>query len=220
MDRRLQDNPDDVWGLARRAELLLYDGKHGEAVEVLRHAYQLAPQDDAIRTSLVQALMAALRDDFPNNRQFAAELETLIDQPAQQAEFYRLMAVGLRQLGTLDQSVEFFLKLAALDTAPPEWIPKTTGSDLVRVDADLKVRRDRWICVNLGEILAQADEASRQRIDAHVNARFDEVTNSQSLRELRQFVSYFGQHPLGAACSCSWPGCCWNATSHSTRNCS
>ncbi len=53
VDRRLQESPDDVWGLARRAELLLYDGQHAAAVEALRHAYRLAPQDDAIRTALV-----------------------------------------------------------------------------------------------------------------------------------------------------------------------
>ena len=41
--------------------------------------------------------------------------------------------------------------------------------------------RDRWINVNLGEILAQADEASRQRIDATVKARFDAVAAGQSL---------------------------------------
>ncbi len=108
------------------------------------------------------------------------------------------MAVGLRQLGTVDQSVDFFLKLAALDTAPPEVDTEDERIDLVRVDTNLKVRRDRWIAVNLGEILAQADEASRQRIDATINARFDEVANSRSLRELRQFVNYFGRHPRGA----------------------
>ncbi|MHB8970379.1 MAG: outer membrane protein assembly factor BamB family protein [Pirellulaceae bacterium] len=198
VNRRLQENPDDVWGLARRAELLLYDGNHASAVEALRHAYRLTPQDNAIRTALVQALLVALRDDFPTNRPFAAELESLIDQPIQQAEFYRLMAVGLRKLGTMDQSVDYFLKLAAMDTAPPTVDTEDERIDLVRVETDLKVRRDRWISVNLGEILAQADEASRQRLDTTITARYDEVVKSQSLRELRQFVSYFGRHPRGA----------------------
>ena len=162
--------------------------------------------------------MAALRDDFANNRQVAMELESLIDQPNQQAEFFRLMAVGLRQLGTVDQSVDFFLKLAAMDTAPPEVDTENERIDLVRVDTNLKVRRDRWINVNLGEILAQADEASRHRIDATINARFDAVANSQSLRELRQFVNYFGAIHGRSRAAPVGPNRCWNATSDSTRN--
>jgi outer membrane protein assembly factor BamB len=198
VNRRLRENPDDVWGLARRAELLLYDGDHASAVESLRHAHRLAPQDDAIRTALVQTLLVALRDDFPTNRPFAVELESLIDQPSQQAEFYRLMAVGLRNLRAVDQSVDFFLKLAAMDTASPAVDTEDERIDLVRVETNLRVRRDRWISVNLGDILAQADEASRQRIDTTVTARRDEVVKGQSLRELRQFIGYFGRHPLGA----------------------
>ncbi|MHB0956158.1 MAG: outer membrane protein assembly factor BamB family protein [Pirellulaceae bacterium] len=198
VDRRLQQTPNDVWGLARRAELLLYDGQHAAAVEALRQAYRQAPQDYAIRSSLVQTLMAALRDDFANNRQFASELESIMDQPSQRAEFYELMAVGLRKLDMVDESVNFFLKLAAVETAPPEVDTDNQRIDLVRVDPNLRVRRDRWINVNLGEILAAADEASRQRIDATVTERFEEVVKSQSFRELRHFVNYFGRHPLGA----------------------
>lgn len=195
--RRLEADPDDIWALTRRAELLLYDGVHGEAVEVLRHAYRLAPQDDAIRASLVQALMSAMRSGFQANRQLAAELETLIDQPAQRAEFYRLMAVGLRAAGALDESAEFFLKLASLDGTGSGLADDSDRPDMVRVDADLRVRRDRWIAVNVGEMLAHADAAVKQRIDAVVTTRFAELSQRSSVRELRQFVNYFGRHPLG-----------------------
>ena len=130
------------------------------------------PENDAIRSSLVTSLMAALRSDFAANRQLAGELETLLDQPTQQAEFFRLMAVGLRQTGAINESLNYFLKLAATDGAAPNWTPTRIGWRWVRVDSELKVRRDRWIGVNLQELLAQADEAGRQRIDALVQERF------------------------------------------------
>ena len=61
----------DGWALARKAELLLHDGKHGEALEVFQLAYKLNPEDDAIRSSLVRSLLSALRDDFDANHRFS-----------------------------------------------------------------------------------------------------------------------------------------------------
>ena len=218
VDRRLQEVPDDVWGSGACAELLLYDGQLAAAVETLRHAYRQAPQDHAIRTALVRALMAALRDDFANNRQMAMELESLIDQPNQQAEFFRLMAVGLRQLGTVDQSVDFFLKLAAMDSAPPEVDTENERIDLVRVDTNLKVRRDRWINVNLGEILRRP---TRLRVNVsmprstHGSTRLPTAIRCGSCANSSTISDAIHG---GLKCSSSWPERCWNATSDSTRN--
>jgi len=167
-------------------------------VDALRRAYQLAPQDDAIRASLVTALMAALRSDFATNRQLARELESLLDQPNQQAEFYRLMASGLREAGDVNGAVDYFLKLAVATSSTPSEEADSERIDLVRIDNELRVRRDRWIGVNLTELMNQADASSRQRIDDAILERFDAVTASGSLRELRRFVNCFGRHRLGA----------------------
>ena len=218
--RRLQDNPDDVWALGTlRRTAALRRPACAQAVEVLRHAYRLAPQDDAIRTALVQALMAALRDDFANNRQFAIELETLIDQPAQQAEFYRLMAVGLRNSARWISPWISFSSWPPWITAPPRWTPRTTGWTWCGWTRICSVRRDRWIAVNLGEILAQADErvASADRRGRHRAVRRGDATASRcgncgSSSAISDSIRWVRR------CSCSWPVCCWNATSRSTRN--
>lgn len=198
VDKRLLESPDDVWGLTRRAELLMYDGQHTAAVNALRRAYQLAPQDDAIRASLVTALMAALRSDFAANQALAAELESLLDQPNQRAEFYRLMASGLRQANEVTGAVDYFLKLAVATATSTSEEADEDRIDLVRIDGDLRVRRDRWIGVNLTELISQADPSARARIDKAILERFDAITASSSLRELRRFVSCFGRHTLGA----------------------
>jgi outer membrane protein assembly factor BamB len=198
VENRLRESPDDVWGLTRRAELLMYDGQHTAAVDALRRAYQLAPQDDSIRASLVTALMAALRSDFASNTALAGELESLLDQPGQRAEFYRLMASGLRQANDVNGAVDYFLKLAVATAASSSEEADEDRVDMVRIDSDLRVRRDRWIGVNLTELIAQADLSARARIDNAILERFDAITAGESLRELRRFVNCFGRHPLGA----------------------
>ncbi len=192
---RLKDDPDDVWALTHRADLLLADGAQHEALEVLRRAYRIAPQD-AVRASLVRTLMSALAADFAHYRPYAAELEALIDQPAQRVEFYRVMTTGLRGVGALDESVDYLLKLTALATATPAVGSEVYRDGLVQLDANWRVRLDRWIAVNLGEVLSMADGPLRQRIDAAVAARYEAVSQQVSVPDLRRFLHCFSPHPL------------------------
>jgi outer membrane protein assembly factor BamB len=197
--RRLEAAPQDTWALARRAELLLYDGEHAEALETLRTAHRLAPHDDGIRAALLQALLTALQDDFAGSLPLASELEGLIEQPGQRGEFYRLMAVGLRDAGRTDDALEYFLKLAELDHEQLALDSDVSRHELVRVDGQLRVRRDRWIRVNLSDMLAHVPDTARTRIDALVQGRYAAVIQRRSLTDLRQFVDHFGSHPLGPA---------------------
>lgn len=194
--RRLREAENDVWALTRQGELFLYDGRHAEAVDVFRRAHRLDPSDDAVRGSLVQALLAALEQDFATYRPLAEELEPLMDQPAQQAEFHRLMAVGFQRQGEVNRAVEFFVKLAAVDFAAD------SGGDheregLMRVDPQLRIRRDRWIRVHTAELFADADDSARTQIDATVSGHLDEIVRRESIAGLTRFIDHFGDHPLG-----------------------
>ncbi len=195
---RLAANANDQWALARQAELLLHDGKHSEALQIFQRAYQLNPEDDSIRASLVQSLLAALRDDFASNRAHAEELEGLIDQPGEQAEYCRWMALGLKKQGDLSRATEYFIRLATMDSSIALG---SEGNDarMVRIDNQLKVDQDRWLRVQLQEIFAHADAATRERLDTLIRGHYDEVLASQSSGRLKEFVEHFGDHPLAVA---------------------
>ncbi len=193
---RLAANPSDGWALARQAELLLHDGRHGEALEVFQRAYKLNPEDDSIRASLVRSLLAALRDDFPSNQTYAVELENLIDQRAEQAEFCRWMAVGSKKQGDLPQALQYFIRLAAMETATGFGADADEAS-MVRVDGQLQVRRDRWLRVQIQQLFAEADGPARQQLDELIRVHYDEMARSQTPTKLRDFVEHFSGRPIG-----------------------
>ncbi len=194
--QRLAANPDDGWALARKAELLLHDGKHGEALEVFQRAYAMNPQDDSIRASLVRSLLAALRDDFAGNQKYAVKLENLIDQPAEQAEFCRFMAVGLKKEGDFEQAIKYFIRFASMDTNSG-FGSHASDALMVRVDSHLKVRRDRWLRTQVEQMLAAADGPARQQLDSAIRAYYDQVTKNATATKLREFVAHFGCHAIG-----------------------
>jgi outer membrane protein assembly factor BamB len=188
----LKTNPNDPWALARHGELLVHDGKLNEALDALRRAYELATEDsDETRTLLVQTLFAALRNDFPANREVAIQLEGLIEQPNQRAEYLGLIAAGLQQIGEMEQAFDTFLRLADLDQSRRDSSPGT----LEPLEPNLRVRRDRWLQARVGELLATADDPQRAMMDALVAARLKAALADGSAPALRRFLDYFGGHP-------------------------
>jgi outer membrane protein assembly factor BamB len=187
--RTLADHPDDAPALARQGELLLDEGRFDEAVEELRRSYELA-DDQRTRELLVDAMLESLRLDFAAHRRLAAEIERLAEQPAQRAALLRLMAVGLQKSGQLVPAFEAYLKMADLATEPgsPE-----------RVDSGLSVRRDRWVRARLAGLEAAASADQRRQIGAALQKLLDECIESNDRLRLKNFVLYFGFHPLADA---------------------
>jgi outer membrane protein assembly factor BamB len=189
----LAKNPDDGDALARQGELLLYDGKQAAALAALRRAYQLKPGDDAIKTLLVQTLMDAMKNDFAGSQAIAAELESLIDQPAQRVEYLRRLAVGLQKNGEIERAFELFLKLAEVNNPA---IFSASRPDMEQVDRNLSARRDRWVQASLAELLAAANSQQRANMDAAVALRLDTALAEGSSQSVRDFIQSFGLHPL------------------------
>jgi len=195
VSKRLRENPDDVWALARSAELLLYDGKRREAVAVLRHALEVAPDDDAVHALLVTSIVAALREDFAANRGLAADLDTMIDQPRQRMEYYRLMAVGLQDVGEYAKSLEYYVKFASMETTPT--LRSSTGRDqLIKVSPQLRVCRDRWVRTQLARMFDTIKPDARPRMEAAVQRYYDQIVAAQNPKPLTRFIEHFAASDL------------------------
>lgn len=197
---RLVTHPDDPLVLTRQAELLLHDSRRAEALTTLRRAHQLTTSQDpdrpTIQALLVETLFAVLQSDFEDNRDAALEVEALIDDPAQQAEYQRLMAAGLTKTKEYEGAFRMYLKLAGLDAA--NLANADHQVDLEPVEPQLEARTERWIQAQLALLLEAASGEERQRIDQLVRDQFDSALEpaADTQQVLRRFLDFFGFHPL------------------------
>jgi outer membrane protein assembly factor BamB len=208
---RLKEDPDDAWALARHGEILLTEGRRGEALDALRQSYELEA-DDGTKNLLIDTLLGALEDDFAANQKLAVEVDALIDRPDQRMNYLRRMALGLQDIGEARQAFEFYEKL--IDEAAEN------SSASLRVDADddmqqvakgWQVRHDRWLAARLAHLLSSATEADRRAMDESVQQRQQQSLASGSIVALRRFLHYFGSHPASDRVRLALASRLWNA---------
>jgi outer membrane protein assembly factor BamB/tetratricopeptide (TPR) repeat protein len=186
VDRRLKEQPADPVALSLSGELLLEQGRLDQAVASLRSSFKHRP-DPRTRQLLAEALLLGLRDNFATYRNSADELQGLLDRPQQQAEFLRLMASGLIQ--EKETLAAFELLMRFVD-------PRLGEPELQRVDITLEVRRDRWVRAQLAAMRESAPAEQRNRIDEVVGKHLETAVAAGQAEPLRQFLRYFGDHPL------------------------
>lgn len=195
VDQVLAANPNDVQALTSRGELLLQEGKRAEAIAALEQAYRLAPQEDTVRTTLVEAMLTALRDDFATHRHYAEQIDRLLDRPAQRSEYLRLMAAGWQAAGQLEKAFDMYLQLARLKgnvlDNDGSW-----QSELEKIDRHWSIRLDRWLQARIGELLAAASPEQRAGLDRAIRAQFDVAMQNGDQAAWQRFLASFGAHPL------------------------
>jgi outer membrane protein assembly factor BamB len=201
--QRLAADPNDAKALKLRGEVLLEEGKRSEAVAQFRRACEADRDGDfglQAREALRDALLEGLRDEFAAYSKQAAEIEPLLDETGQRAEYLRLMAAGFQRQGDWTRAVAHclkladlhaaaFLKLADLDTAV--W-------PVERVERSLRVRRDCWIRAELAAIRRDGSPAAAAEIDRALEPRLHAAFAAEGLAPLRRFVQCFGDQPAGA----------------------
>jgi outer membrane protein assembly factor BamB len=189
---RLQQSADDPWALARQGELFLHDGKNSEALQSLRRAHSVDPEDNAVQTLLVTTYLTALRKDFASHHELADEIERFIDLPQQQTEYLQLMASGYHKSGQLLKALEAYVKL--VDIQPDAANGEQAGEPfLVKVEQDWSVRLDRWVRARLQELSASGDPPINERLTQLIQARVASETERDT-QQLRRDVACFGFH--------------------------
>jgi outer membrane protein assembly factor BamB len=191
--RRLEANPDDIWALSRQAEILLYDGRQKEALDVLRKAYRYQPQET--RALLVSTLLDVLRGDYASNRELVAEVQQLLLHPEQHEEFLRLTATGLHAAGQRMDAFDAYLKIAGLGRRDAAGAGAADDEGMQQVDAHLEVCRERWLQTQLAEVMGDATDEERRKMRAAIDAQLDAAVQAESSNVLRQFARHFDGQP-------------------------
>lgn len=194
IERRLAARPDDPEALAQQGEILWEQGDLKQAIACLRRSLQLAPNPKT-RDLLREALFEGLRTDFAAYQADREQLRDLIDDPAQEATFWRLVAAGLEATGQFRAAWQTYLKLI-----------EAGGADRVMepLDQSHSVRRDRWIRVQLGSLYQAAPAEVRGQIEKEAQARLAAAAAQADPEALRQFLDYFGSLPLAEQARRQW----------------
>ena len=187
VQQRLAQNPRDADALRLRGQIHLDRGELDAAIEDLRTSLQ-SQEDAHAQDLLVDAMLAALRDDFSGHRHLLGDLEELVTTPRQQSEFLRLTAEGLRQMGESQAAFEHYLQLASLN-----WSEQT----LEQLSPDHAVRRDRWIQARVNELYQAVSADDREKMDAAIARYLDEALQAKGPASLRRYVRYFGSEAGG-----------------------
>ena len=190
--KRLEQNADDSWALARQGELFLHDGKSEEALRALRRAHELDPDDDAVRSLLVSTFLTAIKLNFAAHRELSEHVRPLIDLPSQLTEFWRLTAEGYHKSGELERAVDAYLALADAASKSADG-PEASEPLMIEQDSAWSVRSDRWIQARLEQLFESDDEAVREKLDTYVASRAASSA-SRTLVELQYDVDHFGFH--------------------------
>ena len=181
---RLAEDPDDAPALALHGELLLDEGKRDEAIRSLNRSYRLAPER---RTAdlLREAMLDGLRQEFHAFHGRAGEIQSLLYEPREHAEFLRIMADGLHAAGHWSEAFEHYLKLVEFDEDCRRVEP---------VDTSLSVRGDRWIRARLAALRAEASGEEAAEIERLIASRMRDAIDTGAAADLLRFLDYFGDH--------------------------
>lgn len=179
-EARLAADPQDGPALALRGETRLHLGEANAALADLRRAREL---DDSLRTRgiLAAALIEGLRTDFAAYRSAAAEIERIVEDPAQRLQFLRLHAEGLQRAGDGEEAYTAFLRYAAVLPETPE---------LERIDSHREVRTDRRVRAQLDALLRSADATARGRMLAHFGSLIDQALAAGEAGALQRLLTH------------------------------
>jgi len=182
----LAKNPEDAAALALQGDLLLDEGKLNEAIVALRRSQELRP-DQRTRQNLFDALLQRAKRDFAAGSRDAAEIEALIDQPAQRLSWQRTLAVGLHDAGKIVPAFETYLRIMA---------EEPSGDELERIDRGLAVRRDRWVQARVKDLRDKASADELTQLENALQDRLQQAIASPTPDLLHRFVDFFGSHAL------------------------
>lgn len=175
--------------MALRGELRLHRGQEADALADLRKSVESDPKSPG-RPILAAALLERFRHDFAAYRTLGPEIEKLLDDPQQRADYLRLTGAGLLRVGERKAAFAEYLKLAGNGQA---------AFTLEKMSDDLSVRSDRWVRARLAEIVAASTAAERSSYDEMVRTTTEDVLTKDDPAVLRGFLGVFGDLPLADA---------------------
>jgi len=183
----LQENPDDLDSLIRKAEILIQRESRSEALEVLARARRVQPDDDEVLMLSVDAMLGMLRSEADVDADFMETLESLIDQPNQRIELLALRIRWALGQSKVDVAMDYFAEFSEL--VRHESSLKEVSAQIVN-DPSRYCSLDSWLAARFDDLWTLADDDQRQQIDERLAEIFQQHAQAPSAM-LTQLARHF-----------------------------
>ncbi len=173
--------------LVRKAELLIQRDRRREALDLLRRAAKIDPSSDEVHMLSVSAMLGILRDNPSGEPELVKQLDSMIDQPNQRAEFLALLIRGAIDNERVVDAVDGLIKLSTLLTN--ENLLGSAADEILN-DIGRQCSLDSWVAARMREVFDLAGDEQQQQITDQVAQHMSTlVTGSTNLlgRSLRHF---------------------------------
>ncbi|MDA7979739.1 MAG: PQQ-like beta-propeller repeat protein [Pirellulales bacterium] len=187
----LEDGGPTTNALLRYGEILMYAGDYAAACEQLQNAFDLEPDEHALRL-LCQSVLAALDFDYKRFQPLAAEIlarEVAGLDNATRREFIRREAEYAQQQGEVVRAFEAIVQLIEL---------AGDDSHLVARRPTLDAGETAWLRGQIKRLRQQATRAELSLIDARVVDLYDGLPDDRAA--IVRFATLFPDHPLADTC--------------------
>jgi outer membrane protein assembly factor BamB len=185
----LAATPDDPAALMRMGEIQLQKRDYPAAIASLRRAWEINPNATS-RRLLSDAYLTVLEQDFGAMRDQLAEIEQVLETPAERSAFLRLKANGLEAGGDRVAAFTVYQELANLnDVGLDEKLESVTASWQVRCERLVRGHLER-----LHDAAQEAgDQAAADEMERRVAEVWKKLDEGEPNREaMERFVAHFG----------------------------
>ena len=182
-ERRLKKNPEDHDSLRTLGEMAFNDNQLTQAVEWLKKANSIEPNDLQIREVLSECLQAALDEDFASFRHLLPLLDE-IQGPSDkdQLTLLRLQAQGLLDIGDV---------LGAFDICRNMAEKADADESLLQLGRYHQVGLRRWVRAQVAAVWAKADDSQRAQITDQLEEAMAQLATENSAARVEQFFQCF-----------------------------
>ncbi len=181
----LAQNPIDPTALRDLAELRRVDGDLPQAIELLKRAHQIDPDEPLTREMLAESLIAALAADFASHRNELPLLRSLVRGSEQQLKLLRIEAEGLQAMGDRPAAWQVYRQIADRVGEP----------SLLEIEPGYSVRSDRWVAGRLGALWAAASADQRRMMAGELATQRESLGPHPTTQQLRGYLAHYGQLP-------------------------
>ncbi len=156
--RDLTDPTTQARALAEQGQLLLFQGKETEAVELLQKSLAMEDSPET-RKLLVWCRLERLKVDYEGSRIHVEELKKSITDPEQKRLLNQILAEAMERSGESLSAFREYLEL----------VPTVGRNDsLQNAASDHQIRSDRWLRGRLTRIYSLASEVQQEAMQAAI----------------------------------------------------